>query len=263
MSIIAATRTRRTTVEFLGTVFGSVCVLGALVIIWIARLSASRDLYVSELGARSEPTAKWFEAALLLIVLGGSLIAYAGRGIRSRLPILRAWTPAITLWIGCAFFLVASQVPCTTGCPLPVGAAFDLEDLVHIVVAVLAFAAACWAMLQTSFARGHRALAGVSLVGGIAVAIIAGAGGILSLARFRTDFGSRLELAATTIALGWLLVLGAVIASRLATGRPVASPEITLLPAEARAPEPNVGPPAVPVRHPLRIRRRKLGAPGV
>ncbi|MCU1557399.1 MAG: hypothetical protein JWN09_1394 [Microbacteriaceae bacterium] len=222
MSIVAA-GTRRATVELFGTALGSVCVLAALTIIWIARLSVSRDLYVSELGARSQPTAQWFEAALLLIVLGGSLIAYAGRGIRSRLPVLRAWTPAISLWIGCAFFLVASQVPCTTGCPLPVGASFDWQDLVHILVAVLAFSAACWAMLQISFARGQRMLAGVSLTAGIAVAIIAGAGGILSLAHFQVGFGSRLELVATTIALGWLLVLGTVIAARLALGLLVAS----------------------------------------
>jgi hypothetical protein len=263
MSIAAVARTRRATVELFGTVFGSVCVLAALIIIWMARLSVSRDLYVSELGARSQPTARWFEAALLLIVLGGSLVAYAGRGIRSRLPILRAWTPAISLWIGCAFFLVASQVPCTTGCPLPMGASFDWEDFVHTLVAVLAFAAACWAMLQTSFARGHRALAGISLAGGIAVAIIAGTGGILSLAHFQADFGSRLELVATTIALGWLLVLGVVIASRLAVGRPVASPGLSRPPVESQTADSELEPAAVPAGHPLRIPRQKLGAPGL
>lgn len=225
MSIVAATGRRRATVELIATVIGSVCVLAALVIIWIARLSAG-DVYVSELGARGQPTAGWFELALLLIAFGGSLIAYAGRGIRSRLRVLRVWAPAVSLWIGCAFFLVASQVPCTTGCPLPVGASFDWEDFVHTLVAVLAFAAACWAMLQLSFARDQGRLAGVSLAAGIGVAVIAGAGGIFSLARFQTDFGSRLELAATTIALGWLLILGAVLARRLAAARSVARPEV-------------------------------------
>ncbi|MET4781090.1 DUF998 domain-containing protein [Glaciihabitans sp. UYNi722] len=260
MSIVAVTRTRRATVELVGTVFGSVCVLAALLIIWVARVSTARDVYVSELGARGEPTAKWFEAALLLIVLGGSLIAYAGRGIRSRLPVLRAWTPALSLWIGCAFFLVASQVPCTTGCPLPVGASFDWQDFAHTLVAVLAFGAACWAMLQISFASGQRALAVVSLSAGIAVAIIAGAGGIMSLARFQSDFGSRLELVATTIALGWLLVLGAVIAGRLAVGRVVASPQVPILvPVENPTADPE---PAVPLADRL-PRRQKLGATGV
>lgn len=201
-------------VEFAGTIAGSAFVLAALVIIWVARVSQRRDLYVSELGAVGQPTARWFETALLFIVVGGSLIAYAARGIRSRVVLLSICTPTVSLWIGCGFFLIASQVTCTSGCPLPVGDTFTWQDLIHTVVAVLAFAAACLAMLQVSFAVGHRSLARFSLGAGVAVALIAGAGGILSLARFQADFGSRLELAATTIALGWLLSLGLMMALR-------------------------------------------------
>ena len=215
----------------MGTLFGSVLVLAALVIIWVARVSQGRDLYVSELGAAGQPTARWFEGALLLIVAGGSLIAYAARGIRSRLPILAIWAPAVSLWIGCGFFLVASQVTCTTGCPLPVGVTFTWQDLIHTVVAVLAFAAACFGMLQVSFAAGHRSLARFSLGAAVAVAVIAGAGGILSLARFQAEFGSRLELAATTIALGWLLTLGLVTALR-----PVSSTRLAPIALEAPLP---------------------------
>ena len=205
---------RRRVVELAGTFLGSAFVLAALVIIWVARLEQDRDLYVSELGAAGQPTAHWFEGALLLIVAGGSLIAYAARGIRSRVPLLSVWAPAVSLWVGCGFFLIASQVTCTSGCPLPVGASFTWQDLIHTVVAVLAFAAACFGMLQVSFAVGHRSLARLSLGAGVAVALIAGAGGILSLARFQADFGSRLELTATTIALGWLLTLGVMMALR-------------------------------------------------
>ena len=205
---------RRRVVELAGTFLGSAFVLAALVIIWVARLEQDRDLYVSELGAAGQPTAHWFEGALLLIVAGGSLIAYAARGIRSRVPLLSVWAPAVSLWVGCGFFLIASQVTCTSGCPLPVGASFTWQDLIHTVVAVLAFAAACFGMLQVSFAVGHRSLARLSLGAGVAVAVIAGAGGILSLARFQADFGSRLELTATTIALGWLLTLGVMMALR-------------------------------------------------
>ncbi|MBB5633442.1 hypothetical protein BKA04_001665 [Cryobacterium mesophilum] len=189
-------------------VTGCLLVAGALVIIWAARLTVDREIYVSELGATGEPTADWFRVALLLIVAGGSLIAFAGRRIRSAAPLLRATTPAISLWVGCGFFLVASQVTCTAGCPLPYGPTFTWQDFIHTSVAVLAFAAACWAMLQVSFAVGHRALRSFSLTCGIAVAVVAGAGGILSLARFGTDVGSVLELVATTIALGWLAVFG-------------------------------------------------------
>ena len=200
--------------EFAAAVVGCLLVAAALAVIWGARLTVTRDLYVSELGAEGEPTAVWFEAALLLIVAGGSAIGWAGRRVRSSVSVLRAWTPAISLWIGCAFFLFASQVTCTSGCPLPYGSTFTWQDFLHTLAAVLAFAAACWAMLQTSFAREHRLLAGLSLATGILVAVIAGTGGLFSLFRFQAAFGSRLEFVATTIAIGWLIVFGVVTAVR-------------------------------------------------
>ena len=193
---------------------GCALVAAALAIIWGARLTVPRVMYVSELGATGEPTAEWLRTALLLVVAGGSLIAWAGRRIRSIVPLLRAWTPAVSLWTGCAFFLVASQVTCTARCPLPYGPSFTWQDFTHTSVAVLAFSAACWGMLQCSFAVGHRALRRFSLASGIAVSVVAGTGGILSLARFGTDVGSVLELVATTIALSWLGALGLVLAAR-------------------------------------------------
>jgi hypothetical protein len=189
-----------------------VAVVAALVIIWAARLTVDRVIYVSGLGAEGEPTAGWFEAALLLLVAGGTVIALAARRIRSSPRILRAWTPTISLLIACGFFLVASQVTCTSGCPLPVGPTFTVQDFTHTLAAVLAFAAACWAMLQASFAVGQKAIARFSLVSGIAVAVIAATGGILSLLRFGTDVGSVLELVATTIAILWLASFGAMVA---------------------------------------------------
>ena len=59
--------------------FGILAVLTALVIIWAARLTVPRDLYVSELGAQGEPTARWFQLALVLIVVGGVAILMASR----------------------------------------------------------------------------------------------------------------------------------------------------------------------------------------
>src|SRR5690606_30394980 len=192
-------------------VLGCLAVIAALAIIWGARLTVPRDLYVSELGATGEPTAEWFRVALLLIVFGGSLIAWAGRGVRSTAPILRLWAPAVSLWIGCSFFLFASQVTCTPGCPLPYGPTFNLQDFLHTLAAVLAFAFACWAMLQTSFAREHKVLARLSLVASLSVAVIAGTGGLFSLFKFQQGFGSRLEFVATTIAVAWVVMFGAVL----------------------------------------------------
>jgi len=200
--------------EIAAALVGCVLVIAALTIIWAARLSIPRELYVSELGAEGMPTARWFEVALLLVVVGGSAIAWSGRAVTSRLRVLALWTPAISLWIACGLFLFASQVTCTAGCPLPYGATFNLQDFLHTLAAVLAFGFACWAMLQSSFAQNHRVLAAFSGTVGILVAVIAGTGGLFSLFRFQVELGSRLEFVATTLAIGWLVVFGAVLAAR-------------------------------------------------
>src|SRR6185312_4684314 len=57
-------------------VLGILCVAAALTIIWIARLTIPRDLYVSELGATGMPTARAFQVALVLIVIGGVAIGW-------------------------------------------------------------------------------------------------------------------------------------------------------------------------------------------
>jgi hypothetical protein len=201
--------TRRHSDAFVA-LLGSALVLAALTLIWVARLSVARNVYVSELGATGQPTARVFEVALLLVVGGGSLIAFGSRDIRSRIGMSGPWTPAVSLWIASGFFLVASQVTCTAGCPVPYGVSFQWQDLWHIVCAVLAFAAACVAMLQVSFVRDHARLAIFSRVCGVAVAVIATTGGLLSLADLWTGFGGGLELVATTIAIGWLATYGGV-----------------------------------------------------
>ena len=205
--------------ELGASIVGCVLVIAALAIIWGARLTVPRELYVSELGAQGMPTAGWFEVALLLVVAGGSAIAWAGRRVRSRVRVLSAWAPAVSLWVACGLFLFASQVTCTPGCPIPFGDSFVLQDFLHTLAAVLAFAAACWAMLQASFAQNHRVLAIFSRATGIAVAVIAGTGGLFSLFRFQQALGSRLEFVATTLAIAWLVVFGAVLAARALRGK--------------------------------------------
>lgn len=192
-------------------VLGIVAVLAALVIIWVARTTIPRDLYVSELGAVGMPTAQWFQVALVLIVIGGVAIGWVGRSIRSRPRILNLWSPSTTLFVSCGFFLIASQVTCTAGCPVPYGPRFTWPDFIHTTAAVIAFAAAVFTILQCAFAVGHRALRIFSLVAAISVAVIAGAGGLMSLLDFYATFGSRLEFVATTIGLAWILVFGLVL----------------------------------------------------
>ncbi|MBK4349093.1 DUF998 domain-containing protein [Lacisediminihabitans changchengi] len=209
-------RRRASYFELAATVLGILAVVAALLTIWRARLSIDHDVYVSELGAPDLPTAGDFRVALLLIVVGAALIAFAARSLRSRGRLLTAWIPAVSLWAAAGGFLVASQVTCTAGCPVPYGPDFTWQDFIHTTVAVLAFAAACWGMLQIAFVRGHRGLAIMSLVSAVLVAVVAGAGGILSLLNFQVGLGSRFELVATSIGLLWIALLGGALGARRA-----------------------------------------------
>jgi hypothetical protein len=197
---------------------GVLLVVAALVLLWTLRLSVPYDLYVSALGATGMPTARGFEVFLLLIVAGGALVAWAGRGVRARVRWLAFWGPAVSIWISCAFFLVDSQVTCTAGCPVPVpgSAAFTWQDLGHTGAAILAFAFAAVAIVQCAFSDGPRALRRLSLACGIAVGAISAIGGLMSLLDFYPTIGSRFEIVATTIGLGWLVVFGVTLAARSA-----------------------------------------------
>jgi len=188
---------------------GVALILAALAVIWIARSTVTFATYVSGLGAEGMATAPWFMAALLCIVVGGALIGWAARDVRARVAILRWGTPAVSIWTASCFFLFASQLTCTMGCPLPIQPTFfSLQDLAHITAAVVAFGMACWAMLQSAFALDHPVLARASLGASISVAVIAAAGGLMSVAGFRRDIGAWLEFVATTIGLAWIAFLG-------------------------------------------------------
>jgi Protein of unknown function (DUF998) len=214
--------TRRDALDIVASLTGAILIATALVLIWVSRVQfGGADVYVSELGATGASTARQFEVALLLVVAGGALVAFAGKDVRSRLRVLAVWTPAVSIWIACGFFLAASQVTCEAGCPLPTLSPFDWQDLTHITCAVVAFAAACLAMLQTAFAVDHRRLARFSLTIAIAVAVISGLGGILSLARFATLLGGYAEFTATTLAIAWVVVYGVAIAIDRSRGQRV------------------------------------------
>lgn len=211
---------------------GTLCVTAALAIIWIARSGVPRELYVSELGADGEPTAEWFERALLLLVAGGLLVAWTGRRVVSRTPVLRRWRPSVSIAISSALFLVASQVPCTSGCPVPrFGPGLSWQDLGHVVSAALAFAFAAWAMLQCAFAVGHRVIRRLSLVAAVSVAVIASAGGLMSLFNFYAWLGGRFEFVATTVGIAWLAIYGIALAFERKPVEPPGSATVGRLPA--------------------------------
>ncbi|MCS5734392.1 DUF998 domain-containing protein [Herbiconiux daphne] len=183
-----------------------------LALIWVARIAANRFVYVSELGAQGEPTAEVFRWALMLIAVSAGIVALCAPRLTPRVRWLAAVPPAIVLGGAAVAFGIASQVTCTATCPLPVGPAFTWQDLIHTTAAVLGFAGAAFAMLQVATDRRYRRLAHYSLVSAIAVAVISGAGGLLSVFQVFTQFGGVLEIVATTIALLWLVVLAAVLA---------------------------------------------------
>jgi hypothetical protein len=184
---------------------GTVAVLGGLTIIWAARLTVDRPVYVSELGAEGAPTAGMFRVALLLVAAGGFSIALASGHVRSRIRPLDRWAPALSLGFAALCFVVASQVTCTANCPVPIAdPRSTAQDLTHTVSAVLGFVAACYAMLQVAFAARLPRVARFSLASCVAVAVITIVGGMLAIVHVATDVGAWLELIGTTVAIAWI-----------------------------------------------------------
>lgn len=192
---------------------GTVCVLSGLTVIWAARLTVPYPVYVSELGAVGAPTAQPFAIALLLIAAGGAAVALASGHVRSSRPVLDRWAPAASLGFAAICFVLASQVTCTSYCPVPlVDPKSTVQDLVHTVSAVLGFAAACFAMLQVSFASRLPRVARYSLISCIAVAAITIVGGLLAIVHVATGVGAWLELIGTTVAVAWIAVYSLALA---------------------------------------------------
>lgn len=113
-------------------------------------------------------------------------------------------------------FVVASQVPCSYGCPLPLTELAGVQDLLHVTAAVIGFAAAAAAMIFTAVCRGP--LQKTSIVVGVLVALTSGTGALLSLLGTRTDIGSTWEFVAMTFAAAWLCVFAVAIARRASHG---------------------------------------------
>lgn len=225
---------------------GAVLVVVGLIVLLVARSTLTRAVYVSEMGAAGMPTSTAFSVGLLFVAAGGAFVASGSRGVRSRWRWLAHWTPATSILVASACFAFASQVTCTAGCPLPVGATFSWQDLLHTSAAVLGFAAACVAMLQVASAAGQPVVARFSLGAGVLVAVIAGVGAIFSLTRWMLWLGGNLEFIATAIAILWLAGYGLTLSW---VGAPASSPAVD---ASRRAdePRPHRAPAPAPVLRP-------------
>lgn len=181
---------------------GAAAVLLALGMMWSARLIFDGNTYVSGLGAHSEITALAFNISLGLVALGGALCAAGLWGLTSSRGVLGAWAVSTSLLGASSMFAVGASVPCSTGCPIPLTPGAGVQDLVHTTAAVIGFALAGIAILQTL--RIDRAYALLALPSILLVIVASAAGGLLSLAGVATALGGWLELIATTAALLWL-----------------------------------------------------------
>ncbi|MET1020093.1 MAG: hypothetical protein ABWX62_08930 [Microterricola sp.] len=190
---------------------GAILVLLALGMMWSARIVFDGNTYVSGLGAHSEITAVPFNISLGLVAAGGALCAGGlwglGRGA------LGAWAVSSSLIAASSMFAVGASVPCSTGCPIPLTPAAGVQDLVHTTAAVIGFAFAGVAILQTL--RIDRGYAMLATPGILLVIAAAAAGGILSLAGVATALGGWLELIATTAALLWLAAVAGMTQHRV------------------------------------------------
>ncbi|ARJ06212.1 hypothetical protein GCM10010988_14150 [Cnuibacter physcomitrellae] len=202
----------RTSLRTAALVIAAGAALTGLVLIWVARLSATRFLYVSELGADGEPTAVVFRWAMTLVAASAAITAVWAGSIRPGVRWMASVAPPVVLAVAAVSFGVASQVTCTRYCPIPYGPSFTWQDFTHTSFAVVGFAAGCFVMLQVAVDRAHRTLARFSIASAVAVGAIAATGGLLSLARFAVELGGVLELIATTIALLWLVGLAVLLA---------------------------------------------------
>jgi hypothetical protein len=220
----------------LGLAVAALLTAAGLAIIWSARLSADRYLYVSELGAEAEPTAQVFRLGLTSIAVSAALVAVCMPRLSPRGRLFSAIPAAAVLGVSALAFGVASQVTCTRYCPLPVGDAFTWQDLIHTVCAVIGFVGASFVMLQVATDTRFRRLARFSAAAAVSVAVIAGIGGLLSLLQFGTRFGGILELVATTIALLWLIGLAVLLSIDTwarASGRIADEPQLMPMPKPA------------------------------
>jgi hypothetical protein len=230
VSIIASLERFVVTSHAAAPAVGSLAATAGLVIIWAARASVNHPIYVSELGAVGMPTARPFAIAFIVIAVGGALVALGSRSLHARIRLLDTWPPAVTIGVASVCFVVASQVTCSYGCPVPLANPRSTPgDLIHTLFAVLGFTLACFAMLQVAFAHGHRALSRVSLLACALVAAITIVGGILAILHLVTTMGALFEFIGASVAVGWLVLYGLWLSverlsvERLRQARPVAS----------------------------------------
>lgn len=179
-------------------------VMGATIMV-MQRLEHHRWYYISEFGAEGLATEDDFRVGFTTLACGIVLAAWSLRTITRTRGGRRLFVmPWITTLIAGVCFLVASQVNCTENCPGLSNPDATARDLLHVWVAIAGFVFGCITMLLVAAAR-KGALRAVTVVAAIAIGVISGTGGILSLLRSTSELGAILEHVAAGVGLIWLV----------------------------------------------------------
>ncbi|WP_159456985.1 DUF998 domain-containing protein [Agrococcus casei] len=179
-------------------------VMGASIMV-MQRIYHDRWYYVSEFGAAGLETEEDFKVGFTMLACGILLAAWPLRTVTRTSSGRRLFVmPWMTVGLAGVCFFVASQVNCTESCPSLANPEATTRDLVHVWFAIAGFVFGCLTMLLMAAARKGR-LRHVTIVAAIAIGVISGTGGLLSLAGSTSELGAILEHVATGIGLVWLL----------------------------------------------------------
>ena len=179
-------------------------VMGASIMV-VQRLEHDRWYYISEFGAAGLETEEDFKVGFTMLACGLLLAAWSLRTVKrtsgGRRLVIRPW---MTIAIAGVCFFVASQVNCTESCPSIANPDATARDLVHVWFAIAGFVFGCLTMLLMAAAKKGR-LRQVTIAAALAIGVISGTGGILSLVGSTNELGAILEHVAAGIGLVWLL----------------------------------------------------------
>lgn len=232
------TSTRTRSLLRLALLVAVALLIAGLAIVWACRVALGRDVYVSELGATGMPTAGPYSVALLLFAGSGLVVAAFSTGIRARHPLLARAGLSSTLAVSAVSFAVASQVTCTSGCPVPfVDPAAAPQDLTHTIAATIGFGGAAIAMMQVASARPASGIGVLSRLAAWIVGSIVALGALLAVLGTAVYLGAWFEFIGMSVAVVWLAGFAAWLAVTLEhPGRSAACPwEVARLAASALA----------------------------
>jgi hypothetical protein len=170
--------------------------------------------YLSELGATPAPAAALYRLAVLGAALGAALMAGVTRWFR---------LVSGLLGVSALLFVGSASVTCTAGCPLPpYNPATTARDVFHAAISAGALGFAGLAMLALAVATADPLVGVASRIAGWLMVVLMAATGTALLVQAEGAANGLLERAVVAVALGWLLLVSALVAVRPASASPAA-----------------------------------------